>query len=85
MSIIMQAVEMTGTIDARRQLHLDRDLPIGGPTSVRAILFYPLDDDWQEQDWFLAAENNPVFEYLRDASEDVYRSEDGKPMNSFLR
>ena len=42
---------------------------------------YPLDDDWQEQDWLLAAASNPAFEYLREASEDVYSLEDGKPIS----
>ena len=84
MSAMMQAVEMTGTIDAGRQLHLDRDLPIGGPTRVRVILLYALDDNWQEQDWLLAAASNPAFEYLRDAGEDVYSMEDGKPMKQLF-
>lgn len=77
MTSTMQAVEMTGTIDAGRHLHLDRDLPISGPTRVRVILLYPLDDDWQEQDWLRAGANNPVFQYLRDTSEDVYTLNDG--------
>ena len=42
MSSMMQAVEMTAMIDAGRQLHLDRDLPIGGPTRVRVILRNPV-------------------------------------------
>ncbi len=75
----MRAIEMTGTIDERRQLHLDGSLPVAGPQRVRVILLYPVDDEWNEEEWLKAAARNPAFSYLHEPQEDIYSATDGEP------
>lgn len=41
MDTATKAIETTGTIDAERQLVLDKPLPIAGPTRVRVIILLP--------------------------------------------
>jgi hypothetical protein len=81
METTMTAIEMTGTIDKHRQLKLDRALPISGPMRVRVIVLYPLDDEWDENEWLQAAARNPALNFLKDPAEDIYTVDDGKPFN----
>ena len=74
----MTAIEMTGTIDNRRQLQLDGSLPISGPMRVRVIVLYSVDDEWDEAEWLRAAARNPAFDFLSDQEEDIYSLDDGK-------
>ena len=41
METTMTAIEVTGTVDEQRHLHLDTELPISGPTRVRVLILYP--------------------------------------------
>ena len=75
----MTAIEMTGTVDERRQLKLDGVLPFAGPVRVRVIVLAPMDEDEDELAWLRAAARNPAFASLREAEEDVYTLSDGKP------
>ncbi len=77
----MTAVEMTGTIDENRQLHLDGSLPVPGPTRVRVIVLYPSSSERDEAEWLQAAAHNPAFAFLRDSGEDIYSLADGKPFD----
>ncbi|MBA2451418.1 MAG: hypothetical protein H0V51_25665 [Chloroflexi bacterium] len=45
MNASSKAFEMTGTIDAEQQLHLDERLPIAGPSRVRVIILVPEQTD----------------------------------------
>ncbi|MBX7235348.1 MAG: hypothetical protein K1X65_13270 [Caldilineales bacterium] len=81
MEAMMNAIEMTGVIDERRQLQLDDLLPIAGPKRVRVIVFYPQVETWDETEWLYAAARNPAFAYLKEAAEDIYSVDDGKPFN----
>lgn len=76
----LTAIEMTGTIDERNQLHLDEELPVSYPQRVRVVL-YPLTDDWDESEWLQAATRNPVFADLAAPEEDIYSLADGKPFD----
>jgi hypothetical protein len=76
----MTAIEMTGTVDERRQLRLDDTLPIVGPMRVRVLVLYPA-DDLDEDEWRRAAARDPAFHYLHDAREDIYTLSDGKAYN----
>jgi hypothetical protein len=78
---MMKAIEMTGTIDTQRQLHLDEPLPPGGPSRVRVIIFMDEEDELSEQEWLRAAAVNPAFHFLQDPAEDIYTLEDGKPFD----
>jgi hypothetical protein len=42
---------------------------------------YPIDDEWDEAEWLKAAASNPAFDYLKDAAEDIYTLDDGKPFD----
>lgn len=75
----MTAVEVMGTVDENRQLHLDEDLPFAGPVRVRVLVLSPLDDESAESAWLYAAARSPAFAYLNDSAEDVYTAEDGEP------
>jgi hypothetical protein len=76
----MTAIELTGTVDERRQLQLDDLLPIPGPKRVRVIVLYSLVDEWSEMEWLQAAARNPAFDFLKDPEEDIYSLADGKPL-----
>ena len=62
MEIAAKAIETTGTIDAQRQLVLDKPLPVVGPTRVRVIILLPEEADIDEMEWLRAAAANPAFD-----------------------
>jgi hypothetical protein len=80
MEATMTAIELTGTVNERRQLQLDDLLPIPGPKRVRVIVLYPPVDEWSEMEWLQAAARNPAFDFLKDPEEDIYSIADGKPL-----
>ena len=75
----LTAIELTGTVNERRELQLDGVLPILGPRRVRVIVLYSPVDDWDESEWLRAATLSPAFDFLRDPDEDIYTPIDGKP------
>jgi hypothetical protein len=80
MEATMTAIELTGTVDERRQLQLDDLLPIPGPKRVRVIVLYSPVDEWSEMEWLQAAARNPAFDFFKDPEEDIYSLADGKPL-----
>ncbi len=82
MEAALTAIELTGTVDERRQLQLDELLPIPGPKRVRVIVLYSPVDEWSETEWLHAAARNPAFDFLKDPEEDIYSLADGKPLNA---
>ena len=77
-----KALEVMGTIDEQRQLHLDAPLPLSGPSRVRVIIVFPEEADvadMDEREWLQAAGQNPAFDFLQDPAEDRYTLSDGKP------
>jgi hypothetical protein len=81
MEIAAKAIETTGTIDAQRQLVLDRPLPVVGPTRVRVIILLPEEADIDEMEWLQAAVANPAFDFLKEPEEDIYTLADGRPFH----
>jgi hypothetical protein len=77
----VKAIETTGTIDAQRQLVLDKQLPIVGPTRVRIIILLSEETEIDEKEWLQAAVDNPAFDFLKEPEEDIYSSTDGEPFN----
>jgi hypothetical protein len=77
----VNAIETTGVVDAQRQLRLDEPLPIAGPSRVRVIILVPEAGDLGEHEWTKAVANNPAFDFLKDAGEDIYTRSDGKPFH----
>jgi hypothetical protein len=81
MNTALRALEVTGSVDEHRELHLDNPLPISGPSRVRVIILFPESTDIDEQEWLRAAMANPAFDFLKEPSEDVYTLTDGKPFH----
>ena len=81
MSVSVRAIEMTGVIDAQRQLRLDTPLPAVRPGPVRIIVLFPEEEyeESSELEWLRAAATNPAFDFLKDPAEDVYTTVDGRP------
>lgn len=77
----MNAFETTGVVDAQHQLRLDEPLPIPGQSRVRVIILLPEQNDISEGAWTTAVSANPAFDFLKDAAEDVYTANDGKPFH----
>ena len=75
----MTAIEVAGRIDSKRELHLDRPLPVAGPSQVRVIILIPEEDS--EQEWSQLAAQNPTFDFLKQPEEDNYTPADGKPFD----
>jgi len=75
----LTAIELTGTVNERRELQLDGVLPILGPRRVRVIVLYSPVDEWDESEWLRAATLSPAFDFLRDPDEDIHTPIDGKP------
>jgi hypothetical protein len=75
----MQAIETTGVVDEQHQLRLDTPLPIPGASRVRVIVLWPEPAELDEADWLRAASVNPVFDFLKEETENVYTVHDGKP------
>jgi hypothetical protein len=76
----MNAIEATGTVDAQHQLRLDEPLPITGPSRVRVIVLVPESEEITERIWARTAAASPAFDFLKDASEDLYKASDGRPL-----
>ena len=81
MEAALKALEVAGTIDAQRQLHLDSPLPIVGPARVRVIILISEQPDIDEREWLRAAATNPAFDFLKEPEEDIYTLADGKPFH----
>jgi hypothetical protein len=77
----LKALEVTGTIDEQRRLHLDEPLPIVGPSRVRVIILISEETDMDEKEWLQAAASNPAFDFLQEPEEDIYTLADGKPFH----
>ena len=81
MGVTFKALEVVGTVDAQRQLHLDEPLPIVGPSRVRVIILIPEETDMDEREWLRVAARNPAFDFLKDPEEDIYTLADGEPFD----
>ncbi len=80
MEASLKVIEVNGSIDEQRQLHLDKPLPIVGPSRVRVIILIPEQTNIDEDQWVHAA-SNLAFDFLREPEEDIYALTDGKPFH----
>ena len=81
METAVKAIETTGTIDAQRQLVLDKQLPVAGPTRVRIIILLSEEAEIDEKEWLQAAADNPALDFLKEPEEDIYTIANGRPFN----
>lgn len=77
----VRAIEVTGHIDERHQLHLDEPVELAGPTRVRVLILVPENEEIEETEWLKALSRNPAFDFLHDPGEDIYKPTDGKPFH----
>ena len=77
----MKAVEVTGKVNDKGELLLDRPIATNQTGVVRVILLFPEAEEIDETEWEKAAASNPAFAFLHDAEEDIYSLEDGKTLN----
>ena len=68
MKLIVKALELTGTVDEKRQLHLDEPLPLMGPSRVRVLILVTEEQDITEDEWLRAAAANAAFDFLPNLS-----------------
>ena len=85
MDVAVKAIETTGTIDVQHRLFLDEPLSVPGPTRVRVIILLPEESDIGEKEWLYAAASDPAFDFLKEPEEDIYTSDDGRPLDEKLR
>lgn len=81
MDKVEKAIEMTATINAKRQLVLDKPLPVVGPKKVRVIILLQEEIDIDEKEWLKLANINNAFDFLKEPEEDIYTPSDGKPFH----
>jgi hypothetical protein len=77
----IKAIEVNGEIDESSRLHLDEALPDVCPGRVRVIILIPEENDIEQREWLQASARNQAFEFLKDAEEDIYTPNDGKPFD----
>ena len=77
----MKAIEVLGTVDEKRQLHVDAPLPVTGPRRVRVMVLIPEETEVSEEEWLRLAAANSAFDFLKEPGEDVYTLRDGKPFH----
>jgi hypothetical protein len=78
----MNAIELTGMVDAQHQLRLDEPVPIAGPSRVRVIILVPdPGEEIDEKAWIQAAAKSSTFDFLKEAGEDIYTLSDGRPFH----
>ncbi len=75
----MKAIETPATVKKHNQLLLDSPVPYRGKGKVRLIILLPEEDDIDESEWLNVAADNPAFDFLKDAEEDIYTDADGRP------
>ena len=76
----MQGIETTAQVDQSGNLQLLTPLRLRNK-KVRVIILLPENDEIDDQTWFKAIQN-PAFDFLSESEEDIYFSQDGKPMES---
>jgi hypothetical protein len=77
----MKAVEVTGKVNEKGELLLDKPIVTSQTGIVRVILLFPEAEEIDESEWEKAAASNSAFAFLEDAEEDIYSLEDGKSVN----
>ncbi|MBI5471989.1 MAG: hypothetical protein HY961_06550 [Ignavibacteriae bacterium] len=77
----LRAIEVSGTLEEGKDLHLDAPIDMTGSRRVRAIILVPDQEEIDEMEWARAASKSPAFEFLNDPEEDIYSMNDGKPFH----
>jgi hypothetical protein len=75
----MRALEITGRIDEKGFIQIDKPLRVVNKR-VKIILLMQEDGDVSDEEWLYAASANPAFDFLNEEAENIYTVSDGKPM-----
>lgn len=78
----MKAIEINSKTDKRGHLKINYNLN-KSDSKVRVLIL--IEEDSSEKDeeivWMNYISNNPTFDFLNDAAEDIYSLNDGEPFN----
>ncbi|MCB0555179.1 MAG: hypothetical protein KDD02_16640 [Phaeodactylibacter sp.] len=75
----MKALEVTGKINEKGKLKLDKPLTYLNK-QVRVIILISEEEDLDDQNWLENISLNPAFDFLTGEDEDIYSIEDGEPI-----
>ena len=74
----LRVIETDGRVIDAKHIETKAILPVG--REVRVVVLVPTtEEDLSENTWLEAAQHNPAFAFLADATEDIYSLEDGEP------
>jgi hypothetical protein len=77
----MKAIEINSKTDNKGHLKFDYQLDKANH-NVRVLILIDENSDIDEEKlWMDTISNNPVFDFLKDKSEDIYSINDGEPFN----
>jgi len=77
----MQAIEAFGHIDNNGSLQISTPLPLK-EGDVKLIIMYSESEAMaEEQLWLKSVSDNPTFDFLKNQEEDIYSSDDEKPLH----
>jgi len=76
---MLTAIETTGTIEQSGRIVIDETFSVNTPTSVRVIVLFPENEDFNENEWLKTASKSEAFNFLNNPDEDIYFLTDGKP------
>jgi hypothetical protein len=78
----MKAIEINSKTDKKGRLKINYNLN-KSDSKVRVLIL--IEEDSSEKDeetvWMNYISNNPTFDFLNDAAEDIYSLNDGEPFN----
>jgi hypothetical protein len=78
----MKAIEITGKIDNKGILTIDRPLKLHNKQVKIIILIPEEEDEMDDALWLQAVSSNPAFDFLEEEEEDIYTIEDGEPITN---
>jgi hypothetical protein len=78
----MRAIEINSKTDKTGHLKINYKLN-KSDSKVRVLILIEEDSSEKDEDsmWMNSISNNPAFDFLNDAAEDIYSLNDGEPFN----
>ncbi len=77
----MRAIEINSKTDKKGHLKIDYQLN-KSDSNVRVLILIDDNSDLDDEKlWLESVSKNPVFDFLKDKTEDIYSLNDGEPFN----
>ncbi len=80
----MRALELTGRIDEKGFIRIDKPLRVVNKR-IKIIILMQEDGDLSDEDWLYAASSNPAFDFLNEEAENIYALPDEKLLANVTR